>query len=428
MQWNSRSVISNKGLLEKYIFDNKLNAVLLSETWLKKKNNINFTGFNIFRCDRDDGYGGVAILLRNNFTYVQTPNFYNINNLMCISISVKICKSLKVNIYSIYAKPNLKISTREWVRFFDSLEKPFIVGGDFNCHHTGWGCSVTDTAGTELLSAIEDCQLNYLNDGSETLIPNPNHKNKSSIDLTICSTDLTTMCEWRTDMISLGSNHFPILVELNTGQENAINLSYPNKLNLKKADWIQFSQLVDNHITNSTEELAYESFIQIINDTARLSIPERKNISNPKFCKSWWNAECDSAIKKKKEAFSLYKQNSNITNYINFNKAAAIVKKTILKSKRASWHLFCTNLNRSTPIKKVWEEVKKLKNIYRIPQMKLSNDDWVLQFLIKVAPPWANTQIEENEPLPFHPLLRKFTPLELENSLKIKKKQCTGER
>lgn len=147
LQWNARSIKTNKGYLEKFLYDNKIDIGLISETWLKKSNFINFTGYNVFRNDRDDGYGGVAILLKKLIKFYNSPTFHQINDIMCNSISIKIQSGKKLNIYSIYVKPNLKITLNEWKKFFNSLEKPFIIGGDFNSHNYVWGCSTVDTIG-----------------------------------------------------------------------------------------------------------------------------------------------------------------------------------------------------------------------------------------------------------------------------------------
>lgn len=40
MQWNARSVVSNKGSLVKYLYDHDIDVALISETWLKPSRHI----------------------------------------------------------------------------------------------------------------------------------------------------------------------------------------------------------------------------------------------------------------------------------------------------------------------------------------------------------------------------------------------------
>lgn len=302
----------------------------MSETWLKNNTNIVFSGYNVFRTDREDGYGGVAILSKKSFAFSNTKTFYNIAEVMCTSINIKLDKQLDINFYSIYAKPNLKISEREWTKFFDSLQRPFILGGDFNCHHCVWGCSLIDVAGNNLLSAIENCNLTILNTGEETLIRSPLRTNKSAVDLTICSTDIVTACNWKTEMISIGSDHIPILI--NFVHNTSDNVSRETRWNLNKADWRFFSNILENKIAQNNK-LTYDEFIQELNYAASLAIPLKKKTFNPKFNKMWWNQACENALNAQKEALLQYKRISNLENYVEFKKRVACAKNVIKKAK-----------------------------------------------------------------------------------------------
>lgn len=89
LQWNGESIISYKGSLEKYIFDSNIKIALLTETWFKKNSVVNFSGFNRFRQDREDGNAGVAILVDNSHQTSPIINNYKIKQLMCSAIQIK---------------------------------------------------------------------------------------------------------------------------------------------------------------------------------------------------------------------------------------------------------------------------------------------------------------------------------------------------
>uniref|UniRef100_A0A6P7HGS4 Uncharacterized protein LOC114348514 n=1 Tax=Diabrotica virgifera virgifera TaxID=50390 RepID=A0A6P7HGS4_DIAVI len=196
LQWNGRSVLANKGTLERYLFDKNISICFLSETWFKRKMNIHFSGYNIYREDRHDGYGGVALLLKSSLAVSPTPLYHKINNVMTISIAVRLPSGKTINLYSIYVKPGLSIAQNDWKNFFGSLKKPFLVGGDFNCHNVAWGCSTTDRLGKNLLEAIDECNLIYLNNGKETILSRPGSINKSAIDITISTADVAHLFDW----------------------------------------------------------------------------------------------------------------------------------------------------------------------------------------------------------------------------------------
>lgn len=78
----------------------------------------------------------------------------------------------------------------------------------------------------------------------ETRILHPHEQNKSAVDLTICSTDITTSCNWERIGCPLGtSDHYPLIITLNVN----CKIQYENcqKYNIKKADWTLFSHLIE---------------------------------------------------------------------------------------------------------------------------------------------------------------------------------------
>ncbi|XP_072375571.1 uncharacterized protein [Diabrotica undecimpunctata] len=176
-------------------------------------------------------------------------------------------------------------------------------GGDFNCHNKMWGCDVTDQEGLYLFEAMEECGLNFLNDGSETLIRRPMNLNRSAIDLTICSRDIYYKFNWHTETLSLGSDHYPIVIEFNHNTDN--NVTNSNDVietndisrsritwDIKKADWAFFTYLLNNEKNNNISdgsEQEYSTFCDSINLASKCSIPERKRGPNAKFNKPWWN-------------------------------------------------------------------------------------------------------------------------------------------
>ncbi|XP_072380655.1 uncharacterized protein [Diabrotica undecimpunctata] len=183
------------------------------------------------------------------------------------------------------------------------VQQNSLTRGDFNCHNKMWGCDVTDQEGLYLFEAMEECGLNFLNDGSETLIRRPMNLNRSAIDLTICSRDIYYKFNWHTETLSLGSDHYPIVIEFNHYTDN--NVTNSNDVietndisrsritwDIKKADWAFFTYLLNNEKNNNISdgsEQEYSTFCDSINLASKCSIPERKRGPNAKFNKPWWN-------------------------------------------------------------------------------------------------------------------------------------------
>jgi uncharacterized membrane protein len=66
LQWNVRSLIARLPTLQYLLSYNKCSIALLSETWLLPTRLFNIPDFSFLRSDRQDGYGGAAVLVHNS--------------------------------------------------------------------------------------------------------------------------------------------------------------------------------------------------------------------------------------------------------------------------------------------------------------------------------------------------------------------------
>nr|CAI5856303.1 unnamed protein product [Callosobruchus analis] len=66
LQWNTRSVNSNRPHLLTLIRNIEPDMIMLNETWLKKHYRFNIKNYSIIRNDRADGFGGI---IKNNIRY-----------------------------------------------------------------------------------------------------------------------------------------------------------------------------------------------------------------------------------------------------------------------------------------------------------------------------------------------------------------------
>lgn len=414
LQWNGRSVLANKGFLERFLYENKINIAFLSETWFKPRSLITFQGYNLIRNDREDGKGGVAILIKKNIAFSINKISNNIPNVMVVAATLHLSNKNNLNIYSVYVKPQSQIRSSQWETFFNELKKPFIVAGDFNMHHYAWGCSWTDNEGRNLLAAMNECDISFLNNGSETLVKKINQTNNSAVDLTLCNSEIAANFQWDVNNNTMGSDHYAIMFSNSYDKDYIVKNQHDN-WNVNKADWTLFSNLVENYATNLLDsDINYEDFLYNLNLINERSIPKKKKEFNKKFSKIWWNSQCQSAINEQREALKKYKENSNFENYLNFKRISAITKKTIIVSKRNSWKKFCNNLNRNTNINEIWSQIKKIKNCFREQTSPLIDGDWLEIFINTLTPLIPSEQIEQPSSCNLeHELTKKFTMNEL---------------
>ena len=280
LQWNARSITSNKGDLELFMHDNNIHVALISETWLKKDKFFSISGYNILRSDRNDGFGGVAILIKTHFLYTDLGCVTALPEVECRGISVVLQNGLKY-MYILYKRPQVSITAASWNALFRQLKKPFLIGGDFNVHHTSWGSSFSNREGTALLDSLEEDNLVVLNDGNPTRLTPPNSL-KSAVDLTLCSPSLAPLFTSKVSNESLGSDHFVILINLRTPgrltQQPPIPKLNIQKWDLKNADWKLFQDRMENLTTQATssQDTSYDTFIKNVNTAAEAAVPKVK--------------------------------------------------------------------------------------------------------------------------------------------------------
>lgn len=430
-QWNCRSAIANKDNLEHLLYTHKIKVALLSETWFKPGVYVNFSEYNTVRKDRADGKGGVAILIKNNIKYNEI-NLPHIDNCMHVCITINVNNNIKLSLVSLYVRPQSRINLYDWNLFFNAIPKPFVVGGDFNAHHMAWGCDHNDVYGNVLMNSLDYNNLIYLNDGSPTYVGY--QRQSSAIDLTICSPQFQHNLEWYTILDPHGSDHVPIVINCQCSPE-VIQRSNYRRWNIKKANWDTYYLECNNNIRN-TDINNYHKFTSFINQSAKSSIPEFKNMKqNVKNTgKFWWNDQCEEAVKNRKVSFQKYKSNPNLHNLLEYKKMDALSKKIIKETKRESWRSYCSSLNKNIPIRKVWQKLNAFKNRKQKNQIPVdSSAEWLEKFHCKLAPPFVNSQplelSQENQRIYNNNnnyLLKPFSMQELNRALKQNNNTAPG--
>ena len=158
IQWNCRGLRLNLDELTVLIVKYNRLAICLQETFMKDTYNITVRGFNLYhKCQEteDRASGGVSILVNENIP----KNILKLNtNLQAVAVKVTAHKT--ITLCSVYLPPRnqLKFNPKDLQDVIDQLPSPFILMGDFNGHHTLWGCEDVNNRGQQL----EDLILNFV--------------------------------------------------------------------------------------------------------------------------------------------------------------------------------------------------------------------------------------------------------------------------
>ena len=218
LSWNIHSLLPIDIDLTLLIHQHDPDVIMLSETWMKPHYRQMFPGYNCFRYDRKDGYGGLITLIKTK--YISYPISVDLNVFGDERIESQISKIMidgsDFYFINFYIHTNSKISIEELRSFFhlnDLSNKSFLFwAGDFNAKHPVWGYPFSDGRGTDIFDFSQ--QQNLFNINSTN--PQPTRKtapgeNKSYTDIAFCSLILTLDFEWEAQNTG-SSDHFPCRV------------------------------------------------------------------------------------------------------------------------------------------------------------------------------------------------------------------------
>ena len=289
LQWKCRGIYRKLPEFKHYLYALQPlpDVLVLQETHLIPKYTPKLPGYQLFRKDRTQYSGGVACFVRDSLHRyahnVECPPEFDI---LCITVSgLKVC--------NVYIPPS---SQARDLTFLDDLTSRSLIFGDFNAHHISWSRE-NNTRGICLSEAIDKNNLIILNSSVPTRINIASNAvfRSSLLDLTLASSDIATKCQTVVTDELIGSDHYILFT--NADQKILKSHLMPRTWSLNKANWAEFSRLVDDKLGSigSDEHRTSESFNEIVTNilmsASRCAIPLSKN--SFKIPTAWWNAECD---------------------------------------------------------------------------------------------------------------------------------------
>ena len=407
LQWNAQSLIAHgnefKHALSKW--DTKPDIICIQETWLKEDKTFKLYGYDLFRCDRNEtsksSGGGVAFFVKKGvaINYIKDKG-----SLVEFQVIEVFCKDFKkLNIINVY-NPCLVMVESHLVDLEPHINNNTLICGDFNSHNSLWGSNLTDKNGQFTEDFMSKFDLICLNSGEGTRI-NVAQGSTSCIDISLTSHSLGAKHNWTVLQDTWGSDHHPILIELN---EKCFYSPYKSSVrwSLKKGSWDKFKVACDEFILepdNDNCEDTYNTFIDQLVTAIDSSFPKITGQVNnvKKVPTSWWNDKCEQAIKDRKAALKILKKSCHPDDLIAYKRACAIARKTIKQAKREDWRQFCSSINSQSSSKQIWSKIKRINKVQKkisIPVLKQGNVDFItdLDKANHMVNHFANVSSDEN--------------------------------
>ena len=382
-------------------------VICIQETWLKPSDpyNLNLPNYTLYRKDRtqheDCRRGGVCTYVLNSLPHRQIP-FDTDSEILVIEIGFA---NSPIAIINMYAPISQQLEPFHQLEILlPQISRQIIICADMNAHHPLWGQAhvSSDPRGETLYNIITSNNLFTLNNEQPTRIAQNLGEQNTSPDVTLASNTLATKLDWDSDQDPVFSDHCPIT--LNYQGPNMSPVKRIPRWILKRANWTNFTNSVEQNVTEFQEVITPEAFSNIVIDCATENIPKTKqnNSSNKKQrAVPWWTEACQISINNRNHRRHRYENNRTEQNFILYNKAKAQARLTIKLAKKESWKELSTTFNRFTPVADMFNLVKIFQGRYKPRKLHyLLNNGAYTAAPEEVAKIFADQLIEISSKLP----------------------------
>lgn len=415
--WNSRSIKNKKDELLYMVNQQKVDIMIISESWLLESESFVLPNFNIIRNDREDGRGGICVCIKVSLNYKILEIYYSpeIHNFQYI-----LFQCADIDLIALYNPPQTNITALIWNRILRKLTNKYsIVTGDFNINALSNEDNNLTNKFIELQNLMIHHNLICVNDSTPTRLGSLNQSN-SSPDLTFCTYNLTPYVTWSVFPDTMNSDHFPIICSIKTSGHNVGQIMM--RRNIKSINWSLYKAYMTDYTNtlNNENEIKdlYNFVLQGIYNYLDIFHPKHTIIIEDKKVKPiWWNSECSQAVARRRRAIGIFKKQMTPQNYINMKKTIAQTKRIIKTTKKQSWHDYCQSFSDCKTSTLVWQKIRwftKTK-IRKTNVTQKYGKEWCYNFLKLLAPDWCTPEIlfSEGHNIENSPLVKSITLQEL---------------
>lgn len=324
----------------------QIDIALIQEPWQwnGKIKGLQVPGFSIFSAATNNKVR-TCVVVNNNL------NAFFLSNLSCCDLT-----AIKIK-HNISGKPHEIVLASVYLPYDSILPPPtsemaalvtyceqnnlqLLMSMDANAHHICWGSSDTNFRGKELLEYFTNTSLVVLNNGNEPTFITKTRK--EVIDLTLSTTKLAnSITDWLVSKEVSMSDHRLIEFSINC----QIILETTVKRNPRKANWVKYSDILDNlsltsHTPLTIEDLEFsaselsDAIVTAFNSSCPISKPRLE--TNP----PWWSNRLKTLRGKLRSLENKVKHHPD--QFFDLMKDAKRQYKNELRTaQRNSWKTFC---------------------------------------------------------------------------------------
>ena len=213
--------------------------------------------------NNNQGELGTAIYVHNSITYEDLQ--INNQNFQHSSIQLHVPGKGKVNIINFYNQPNFNYNIKELIKIINETQAPKLIVGDINRHSPIWDSRVNfpDADARKIEEMLERDNITCLNEENTYTFFSKAHNKKTSVDISMCSDDITEEWDWNLSEDNFTSDHWPIILT-NLRANNSEEETRRYRVNC--ADWKNYT-LYTNNIQTFDDNLNIEESYKILKNT-----------------------------------------------------------------------------------------------------------------------------------------------------------------
>lgn len=372
--WNANGICQHILELTKFLSQNNIDIMLISETHLTNKNYFRIFGYKFYHTMHPDGKarGGSGVLIKNTISHYQLQDHCE-KNLQASSICI-ISGSARTVFSAIYCPPRFKVTSEQFRKFFDELGPKFLVAGDFNAKHTYWGSRLITPKGRQLFAALGR-DLDVVSTGHPTYWPTDIRKVPDLIDFGIIK-GLTRANIIATPSYDLSSDHSPVILTLL--HFNSTHLMTPTH---HFVNWRAYKDIVSNNTSTKTSfrsgtliDEAINSFNNTLTEAVSKSTRTKK-FGSPNLC---FQSDIDKLIATKRQARREWQRHRSPLAKHKLTQASKNLKNALSEDKNRSVQNYLESIGPSKENNySLWKAVNKFKTpITNVPPLRRPNGSW----------------------------------------------------
>ena len=377
--WNANGLLSKIHELELFLWNEKIDVCLISESHLTKQSIIRFKGYKVYNTLHPSNVarGGSTILIKESIKHTEDIKI-ELDAIQVTTVNVQTrCKKIKIS--ALYCPPSCKVQRSDFVYLFKQLKNRFIIGGDFNAKHTYWGSRLTTSRGKALYEAAREAKCSFQSTGKPTYWPKDIKKKPDLIDFFITK-GLSDQYMTIDESSDLTSDHTPIVLTIS--ETPSVNEA-PCRLINYRTDWKTFRDELASNIelrvpikTSEQLEEEVENFISKVQQAAWKSTPEKQNKYNGNNIS--FPLEVRQLVAEKRAARRKWQKSRAPQDKTVLNRLSNKLKETLKehKNQRLSVYLQGLTAEKETDYS-LWKAMKGLKRQKIImPPLRKDNNEW----------------------------------------------------